>query len=313
MLTAEILKFILAGFLLVVSSSFLVRSLIKLSRFLQLSEFAISFILMAFATSVPELFVGITSALEGQSTLAFGLAIGSNIVDLTLVLGIAAIFAKKIKVKSILDKHDSVYMSIIAVLVLLLSGDGVLSRADGIILLIIYGVYVWNLFTQKSYFKRKNYGLTRKQAVIQLLIFIASIATLLIGANLIVSSAEGLSTLINVPLILIGLIFIALGTSLPELAFEISAIHKDHKSLALGDLIGSVVTNSALVIGLVAIISPIIITDLTILRSSFLFLLLALIGFNIFMFTKKELDRWEGLVLLVIYIAYVSTEYILQI
>jgi cation:H+ antiporter len=313
MLAAELLRFLFAGIILVVSSNFLVKSLTKLSRFLKLNEFALSFILMAFATSLPELVGGITSSFEGNSSLSFGLAVGSNIANLSLILGVVILLARRIPVSGILKRKDAVNMSIIAIFILLLSGDGQVSRADGLILLIIYGFYIVNLFTNGKYHKRNNTDTNIKEILIYFLMFMACLVGLLISAELLVEASTELANILSVPLLLIGFILVAFGTSLPELAFEIRAIGKNHKDLALGDIIGSVVTNSTLVIGISAVISPITLHSMNLLRTSFIFLILVVVIFNLFMYTKKELSRWEGAVLIGIYLLYISSEFFVQV
>lgn len=312
MLMAELLRFLFAGTVLIVSSNFLVKSLTRLSRYLKLNEFALSFILMAFATSLPELVVAITSAFEGNSSLSFGLAVGSNIANLSLILGVIVLLAKTIPVSGILKRKDAINMSIIAILILLLSGDGQVSRADGLILVIIYGFYIVNLFTNGKYHKKSNSYTDVKEILIYFFMFMACIVGLIVSAELLVNSSTELARILSVPLLLIGFILVAFGTSLPELAFEIRAIRKNHKNLALGDILGSVVTNSTLVIGVSAVINPIVIHSMDLLRTSFIFLILVIVLFNIFMYTKKELSRWEGAVLIGIYLLYISSEFFVQ-
>lgn len=307
-----LLTFIGAGVCLVLSSNLLVRSLTRLSRLIRLSEFAISFILVAFATSLPELMVAISSAAKGSSSLALGLAIGSNIVDLSLILGITIVVAGKIGVKTILEKMDTVYMTVIAVLVLLLCGDGEVSRADGMILLLGYGLYLWNLFHGRRFSSQSGTRMQAKKSLLQLMLFLFSIVGLLISAETLVHSTGQLAVSLNVPLVLIGFILVAFGTSLPELAFELRAIRRNHKSLALGDLIGSVVTNFALVIGISSIISPISISSVLILRSSMVFLVIVVVLFNVFMYSRKQLSRNEGIVLITVYFCYLAAQFIIE-
>lgn len=298
--------------MLVVAANLLVRSLVKVSKYLKISEFAVSFLLLALATSLPELFVGITSAIEGVSSLAYTVVIGSNIVNLSFVMGITAILSKGIPVSNILKRSDVTYMTIITVLLLLLSADGSISRADGIILLVIYGWHVFTVIKQNKQFKYKNEHKTTGHFVLQMLISALCIALLIIGAYTLVDSAIVFADTLDISLIFVGLILISSGTSFPELFFNLAAISKNHKQIAVGDLMGGVVTNAALVIGVAAIIRPMYLEAIYDIRLSFLFLLIILVLFNIFMHSKKELSRLEGVVLLVIYFTYLISEYYLQ-
>lgn len=309
MVIEEILKIIIGCIILVLSSNFLIKSLVKLSRFIKISEFAISFLLLTFATSLPELLVGVTSALKGASSLSYSVVVGSNIINLSFILGITIIFAKRISVKGILRKSDSIHMTVIAILLLLLSGDGSVSRMDGLILLLTYITYAIDLFRRKIYFKNKNIRIHPKHAIISFIIFITSVAFLLISANMLVNSSLALVTVLDIPIVFIGFVIVAAGTSLPELVFEIEAIVKKKNQLAMGNVMGSIVANSALIVGISALISPIIFDDMSIIRISFLYFLLILLLLNVFMYTRKELDRWEGVVLVVIYLTYLAAEY----
>jgi len=293
----------------VASSNFLVRALVKVSRYAKLSEFAISFVLLAFATSLPEVFVGITSAIKGLPELSYSVAIGSNIVNLTFILGVTVIFAKGISVKGILQKSDGTYVSIVTLLILLLSADGHISRPDGAILLAAYGWYVITLIRHRQYHRNNSQEISAKSFVFNLIIALLSVGGLLLSADILVDNTIVIAQSMGISVVLIGFILIAAGTSFPELVFELIAIKKHHKNLALGDLMGSVVTNGALVIGISAIIQPLFFQDMGVINTSFIFLVIILILFNIFLHTKKELSRWEGIVLVLIYFAYLATEY----
>ncbi len=297
---------------LVIASNFLVRSLVKISRFAGIGQFATSFVLLAFATSLPELLIGVNSALKGASTLAYSVVIGSNIIDLSFILGLTIILAHKIPVKGIVEKSDTLYMSIIAILLLLLSGDGSVSRMDGIILLVAYAIYVVDLFKQKLYFKAKNTKVSTKAAVLNFFILIVSGVILFISSEFLVNSSLALVTILNIPIVFIGFVIVAVGASFPELIFEIETIIKKKKQLAMGNLMGSVVANSALIIGICAVISPMIFSDMFMISISFLYLLLILLLFNIFMYTKKQLNWWEGAVLILVYLTYLAAQYHLQ-
>lgn len=128
MFLVNILVFIVSCFLLAKSSNWLIRSLVRISQFLRLKEFVVSFILMAFATSLPELFVGTSSAIHKISELSFGNVIGANVINLTLIVGIAAILARGITLESHIAKRDSLYTAFIAILPAITLMDGMISR-----------------------------------------------------------------------------------------------------------------------------------------------------------------------------------------
>lgn len=291
----------------------LVKYLTKIGYYHHMGEFAISFILMAFATSLPELFVAVSSALKGAPELAIGTALGSNIADLTLVIGIAVIAAGKIRVKSLIKKKDIVYMSGIIFILILLMMDGSLSRPDAMILLLIYAYYIYRLFTQKKQFESDRVEVTKKEYYKSIGGFIASIVGLVISAELLVSSIEKVAEIINVPLMLVGLVVVAIGTSLPELSFELTAIKEKKQDMVLGDIMGSVVTNAALILGVVAMINPVDNLDLGLINTSLIFLAIITLGVLFFVKNDGKLTIREAIALIVLYLIFISMEYLVKI
>ncbi|MBU0708527.1 sodium:calcium antiporter [Patescibacteria group bacterium] len=304
----HLLLLIISSIVLVKATTVIIIALEKMSRFLKLREFSIAFILMAIATSLPELFVGITSAIEGTPILTLGAVLGSNIVNLTLVTGIAVIASRGIPARSIIFRRDALYMAIYAAIPLILLSDRVLSRGDGVIILIFYGLYLVKLINQRSLFKKRSDHVTSREALYNLTLFIVSVVVLLISADVLVRVAVRIAGDFNIGLGLVGIIFIAIGTSLPELVLEIRAVQKQHASLALGDLVGSVVANSTLVLGIAAIISPIEVDLLDIFLVPLLYLFVILVIFEVFVRTDKKLVIWEGVFLFMMYIAFLLTE-----
>ena len=151
-LLTNLLFFIIASTVLAVSAFALTKSLIRIAAFLKLSEFTAAFIIMALSTSLPELFVGITSAINKNPALSLGNVIGANISDLTLVLGFAVIVAKGIKVNRKSIRKDSFFMFLIAILpiILMILGKGI-SRLDGVILISVFLLYSWNLIKERKH------------------------------------------------------------------------------------------------------------------------------------------------------------------
>ena len=321
MIVINLVLFILACIVLVQSNSFLVKSLAKISYFLKLNEFTIGFIIMSLATSLPELFVGIMSALSGTPAFAIGNVIGSNILDLTLVIGIAALLAKNINIESKIIRKDMIYMLLIAVLPVILLMDhhfwwklGLfpnmipgLSRLDGIILISAFVYYIFTLVQQEAQFSKIVDKTSRKEAIKFMLLFLVSITLLLISAHFVVDYAKLLSIDLAISPLLMGLFIISLGTSLPELMFETKAVLSQHQSMAIGDLVGSVITNSALVLGVTAIIAPIAVNSVIYLTST-LFMLFAAFIFFTFAESGEKITWTEGIALLFLYVLFIIIE-----
>ncbi len=321
MLLINLLFFIIACIVLVQSNNYLVKSLTKISYFLNLNEFTIGFILVSVATSLPEIFVGIMSALNKTPQFSVGNVIGSNIIDLTLVIGVTVLLAKRVTIESKIIKKDMMYMLAITILPVILIMDHYfwsmfglfpnmvkgLSRTDGIILLVAFVIYIYNLVKQESRFSKTVEHTSKKEAAKHMLFFLASLSLLLISAHYVIESAELLSLELNLSELIIGLLIISFGTSLPELVFETKSVIAGHTSMAVGDLVGSVITNSSLVLGLTAIIYPIHVNALIYVTST-LFMLFAAFIFFTFAESDERITWTEGLSLLMLYILFIIIE-----
>lgn len=311
---------LLVGFsaLLIKATDVLTDSLTELSKITKVGKFAITSFLLAFATSVPELVVGVTAALEGRPNLALGAILGSNIANISLVIGGATVIGGTLSVAGDFLKIDIFSVFLAGVLPMMLLMDGDLSRVDGVILLFIYGMYNYGLLNKGLRHKSKPSRVVKKfleNAVDKRVnrwlawLFLGA-AMLMFSADMIVKVGSALATVMGIPVFLVGLFLVAIGTSLPELSFEIRAIKKKLAGMALGDLFGSIVANSTLVLGIVSVIAPIKLhnglNEYLLAAASFgvIFLL-----FWFFVRSKKKLERWEGVILLVSYGLFIMAEF----
>lgn len=246
--------FLVGLILLVLAGRGAVTHLEVVARALRLQRFHAAFLIMAFATSLPELAVGMAAAFTGVSVLSVGNVLGSNIADLTLVLGIAILVAGRLVLRTTVLRDAALGFAAIAMLPFPLLLDGQLSRSEGGVLLVVFAIAVRHIL-------RKHRALlpnTRAPATpVVLFRFAFSIVLLLIAAHLVVRSASDLAAVFGISPFIIGLLAVAVGTSLPELAFEISAARAKHGDFVVGDAAGSVVCNATLVLGLTALIRPI--------------------------------------------------------
>lgn len=295
------------------SASFLIPNLRKISGRLKLSKFAISFLMMGLATSLPEYLVGISAALKQKPILSLSNIIGSNIFVITFILGATSVLAGKIRVRKITRTQDSLLASGMVVLPLLLMIDGELSRPDGLILILAYIILVMRLLALRD--KEEKLRLeTTGESIIKLSIFLlGGISLLMLSAKILVDSAIKIAEYLSVSLVFFGATIIALGTALPELVFGLIAILRKERGMNFGDAFGSVIANSSLILGTTALITPIDLTGdgLNILVCS-IFLFLSLLIFLIFMNTEKTLRRWEGFGLIGLYVLFLIIEFFLR-
>ncbi len=309
MMWIPIIIFILSIIALIISGSLLVRSLTKIAKFLHVSEYTIGFILLAFATSVPELFVGVASAIKKNTAIILGTVIGSNIANLTFVIGIPILLAKGMNIHSKKTEKDSLYVVILGALplVLMLIGNEI-SRIDGIILLLAFFLYIRKIFIERKRFSKKlENKVSRWSIVISVSIFIVSLAALFVSAQFLVSSATDLALMFALPPILIGLFMVAVGTSLPELVSGITAAVKGHSEMSIGNVIGSNIANATLVLGITSIIFPITSNFLLFITSGVYMIVTAFI-FATFIRSGSKVGWEEGLSLILLYAFFIILE-----
>jgi cation:H+ antiporter len=301
------------------SGELIVKSLIKIAKFLGWKEFVVSFLVMAFIGSLLNLFVGISSALHGIPQLSFGDVIGGNVVDLTLSIALAALFAKDgIPAKSKTVHQTLLFTIIAAALPVLLIWDGTLSRMDGLLMILLFFVYIAWLFSKKERFTQ-----TCEDTAPITQSFKASFSGLFkIGLSLIIfaAAAEGIvrsaryfADTFNWPLIMIGLFIVGLGNCTPEIFFAISAARKRMEWMVLGDLMGTIVAPATLVLGIVSLISPIQISDFSPFGVARIFLFAAIFFFFLFIKNDSRISKKEAMVLLFIYISFILTELFVRV
>ena len=317
MLVLYLLIFVILCCFLVKSGEVLVKVMTVLSHYFKLTEYVLAFILMTFATTLPELLVGVTSAVKGTPIVSLGNIIGSNLVNLTFILGLVSIVAGGLKVESKIAKRDAWIIFFISAIPLLLIFDGGLSRGEGFLLLIIFAGYVFHLLKQKEAFTHRVHHLRHDITGLEKLLkkfayFVLAAAVLILSAWGIVETAKLIAKELYIPLVLISLILVAVGTSLPELVFGIKAAIAKHEGMSLGNLIGSIVVNSTFILGITAIISPIRVENSKMIFIAGGFMLLAILLANIFLSTRNKVSRKEGWILIGFYVIFLIAEFLFK-
>jgi cation:H+ antiporter len=269
---------------------------------------------MAFATSIPELFVGVSSSLQGVSQLSMGNIIGANIINMTLLTGIFILMSRgiKFKTKKIGKEIYFMFAGILLLIILYLIGNS-LSRIDGIILLSLFAINTFLLIKKREKYSKKlnHHKRYHKKKLIYILIFIISLLTLFISSHYIVKYANFISLDLRLPEIFIGLFLLSIATTLPELIFGVNAVIQKHSVMSIGDQTGTIFTNTCLVLGIVAIIHPIQTALFPFLISGFFMLISAFI-FVTFIQSGRKLDNYEGLSLIGLYIFFVFLQFFLK-
>ncbi len=316
----EAIFLILGITFLIKGADFLVEGATTVARKLGISALVIGLTIVAFGTSMPELFVNIISALNGNTGIAIGNIIGSNLANILLVLGIVALI-KPIKVHRSTTWKEIPYSFLATILVLILVNitflDGiqsnVISRSGGLILLsffVIFLVYAVGLAKSnkkmKQEIKMKDLPIKKNKTTISLFLIIVGFLGLYLGGKWTVDSAIYFAQMLGLSQYVISATIIAIGTSLPEVATGITAARRGSVELAIGNSIGSNIFNILLVLGITAVVAPIVIP--TLVTIDILLLLAVTLLLWLFMFVGKNdktLEKYEGIILLVIYIGYI--------
>ncbi|MBU1127093.1 MAG: calcium/sodium antiporter [Patescibacteria group bacterium] len=321
MIFVYLLLILIFSFFLIKATDILVINLKNISQRTKVGQYAITTVLLAFATSLPELTVALVAAVNKESNLVLGNIIGSNIANLSLVIGMASLIGGSVVVKGEFLKRDVFYAFLAGSAPMLLLFDKNLSRLDGVILIILYGFYNITILRkrQKELAEARDgkdggfiHGLIDKfnhKGVKKDLAWIfLGVALLLFSADIIVKSAMAIAQGFNIPVFLIGLFLVSAGTTLPEFAFSLKAIKSHQPKMVFGDLLGSIVANGTFIVGIAAIVSPIrIVAFEKYLLATFAFVVL----FGLFYFfikTKHKLQRWEGALLVFAYLVFVILE-----
>jgi len=316
MLWLYILIFIVCGILLYFSGEWVVGGLMRIARFLGWREFVVAFFVMAFAASLPNLFVGVTSALGKIPQLSFGDVAGNNLVALTLAVALAVLFARgrEIPAESRTIQTTSIFTILAAILPLILILDGTLGRGDGILLILFFGFYISWLFSKRERFTR-IYDKHKIPIVKEFKIFLKDLGKVILGIILLILAAQGIvasaqffAQSFTISIILIGVLITGLGNALPEAYFAIASARRGETWMILGDLMGAVIFPATLVLGIVALISPIEIPDFSPLVIARFFLIISALFFFFFVRTDRKITKKEALFLLGIYITFVLVE-----
>ncbi len=300
--------FIIIGFAcLVKGADLFVDNASGIGTKLKVSSLVIGLTVVAFGTSMPELAVSVTAALEGHNEIAVGNVVGSNIFNLLAVAGLSACLYPLVINKTIM-KRDWPFSTIAAlVLAFFLFPDLHISRWEAVILLVLFA---GTLFLQLKAGKEEaqEETVSENRPMWKLLLFlIVGIALIIIGAELSVNGATELARLLGVSETLIGLTIVAIGTSLPELVTSVVAAKKGQTEIAMGNVIGSNLFNILCILGISAVLHPITVEATAIFDTLFL----AAVSLIFWLLCKwKEMDRKMGLLMVLTYIGY--TVYIIM-
>ena len=294
--------------LLYFGSEFLVKGASSTALLLSVKPVIVGLTIVSFATSAPELLVSLVAAFNDSQGISVGNILGSNVINIGLVLGMSAVF-KTIQIHRQIIRFDMPFMLAACVLFGLFCMDGHIDQIDGVILLgLLIGYLILGILNSKDKNNTIHPEKNLKKFSINLFLVVFGIAALAKGASLVVESAIFMARRIGLTEAFIGISIVAMGTSLPELATSVVAAAKNESDLSLGNIVGSNLFNICLVMGVIGIISPIHI-DKAILNFKFPFMIIItfiLYGFALF---KKRIERSTGFVFIFLFLFYIIMSY----
>lgn len=298
--------------LILFGANWLVDGSSSIAKKFGLSEFVIGLTIVGIGTSTPEMVVSFMSAFQGKADMAIGNIVGSNIFNVLMILGVTALVSPLAITKTNL-RRDIPLNILVTVLLIVLGmnftifgkGNDQLCRIDGLILLAIFAWYLWKSFkSDNGDSQEEGEGIKTYKTLTSVILIIAGLAGLIIGGRLFVDSATLLAKMFGVSDKFIAITIMAAGTSMPELATCVVAALKGRGQLALGNVLGSNISNILLILGGAAVISPLSFGSMTYVDLGVVLVAAVLIFLSAYCFKKKELDRIEASIFIILEICY---------
>jgi cation:H+ antiporter len=301
--------FIVALFLVIKGATVSSKYAARLARSFSISAYTVGFIIVAIISILPEAFISINAALKGIPAFGLGTLFGSNVADLTLVFAITIFVANRgLKIESKILKNKKIYPFLL-LLPLVLGLDGNYSRLEGMALIIVGLIFYYislrrgsndEVSVKKDKSKLKN-----------LFLLLFGLTLLLAGSHFTVSSAVSLASYLGVNPVLIGMLIVGLGTTIPELSFSLQSAKKKDDSLAVGDVLGTVLADATVLVGILALINPFSFPQRIIYITGVFMVLASFVLFN-FMKTGRKISRKEALLLFFFWLIFVLVEFIVN-
>ena len=297
---------LLVGFVfLIKGSDFFVDGASSVASLLKIPTIIVGLTIVAFGTSAPEAAVSITSSWTGSNAMAVGNVIGSNLFNMLMVIGIAALLSNLLMEKSVLEKDLPFLVGITVLWAVFIVIGWNISQIEGIILLVILITYIFYLIRSARKSKDADVVEKPKLSLPKSIIFIlVGIAGIVLGGDLVVNSASDIAIALGMSEALVGLTIVAIGTSLPELVTSITALRKGENQLVIGNVIGSNIFNILFVLGASSAISAIPLDSSLLI--DVLFMVAVTILCYIFGKTQDKYDKKEGIILIALFIVYMA-------
>lgn len=311
----DILLLIIGLGLILAGANFLTDGSAALAQRFRVPEFIIGLTVVAVGTSTPELVVSVLSAIAGQSDVAIGNVVGSNIFNVFVILGICALI-RPVPLTAGNIRRDIPFGVLVSLLLLALAQDSLLCKGaadrighlDGVVMLALYILLMWYTIRKT---KRPEAAAPAEGAKppmagwLTAVMIVGGLAGLVFGGEMFLRSATSIARSLGISESVIAITLVAGGTSLPELASSLVSLFKGKADMALGNVIGSNIANILLILGISATINPLSMGGITVWDLLMVLLSSVVVFLAAFTFKRKAIDRWEGTIFLAIYIAYI--------
>ena len=293
---------LVAGFVMLIKGAdVFVESSSSIARRFKIPSIIIAMTLVAMGTSAPELSVSVTSSLAGMNDMSVANVVGSNVFNILMALGLCGMISK-LKIANFKDVKT---LLVTCLTLLVLSLDGVLGLFDGLILLLAFASFVYDMIKKAKNNNNEEVEEETKQRNIFLTIVLGllGLGAVVLGGDLVVNSASAIAKALGMSENLVGLTIVAVGTSLPEFVTSVIATKKGEVEIAIGNIIGSNIFNVLLILGVASTITPIAISLVTLI--DIVFMVSTVILLILMTYKKKEISRYMGIPMVIIYIAYI--------
>lgn len=303
----QVLLLIIGIIVVLKGADLLTAGAVGMAERIGVPQIIIGLTIVAMGTSMPEFFVSLMSAINGTPDLAVGNIVGSNIFNALLIVGCAAMVAP-ITIQKSTVKKDIPVAVFASVLLMAMTLDGHISRIDAAILFIVFIAYMWITLRGAKHGGAEEPSAQEKKKPMNVgkavLLIVIGLVCLVLGSDVFVDNATAIAHAMGISDAVIGLTIVAGGTSLPELATSVVAAKKGNSGIAIGNVLGSNVFNILMILGVTGLITPMTISGITMVDLSMMVISMILLW--LFSFTKYRIQRWEGVVLTVIFIGYIS-------
>ncbi len=306
----DIFIFIFALAMVIKGATLATKYADKLAETFRLSKYTVGFIIIAIISILPETFISINASITGIPSFGLGVLFGSNIADLTLIFALIVFIARRnLRVEGKIIKNEAMYPFIL-ILPLILGFNGHFSRLDGAALFLAGIIFYYQALKKGTSTFESSIG--GKNKIKNSLMLLLSMLIMLAGGHFTVVSASNLANYIGISPVLIGMLIVGLGTTMPEFFFSLKSVMKNDDSLAVGDILGTVLADATVVVGIIALFSPFYFSTKIIYVTGAFMVAASFVLFR-FMKSGHTLTRKEAWFLLLFWLLFVATEFAVNI